>query len=282
MVGIEALKFSRKTGTAIALLSLLVVGYVDFITGHELSLSAFYLLPISFVALRFGRSAGVLTAVISAVMETSVHILWGGFYYSKVLIHFWNMGILMAIYIVIALLIASLIKAYERERLSARKDFLTGIGNWQSFAELGGREIERAKRYNIILSLAYIDCDNFKTVNDVFGHETGDKVLREVAATLRENVRAADIVARLGGDEFVILLTDGGGAERAEIAVRKLQNLLLGNMMKNNWDVTFSIGIATFAEPPTSIESVVKQADLLMYEVKKTGRNAIKHQVFSR
>jgi diguanylate cyclase (GGDEF)-like protein len=282
MVGIEALKFSRKAGTAIALLSLLVVGYADFITGHELSLSAFYLLPISFVALRFGRLAGVLTAVISAVMETSVHILWGGFYYSRVLIHFWNMGVLMTIYIVIALLISSLVKAYDKERVSARKDFLTGIGNWQAFAELGGREIERAKRYNIVLSLAYIDCDNFKMVNDLFGHETGDRVLREVAATLRENVRAADIVARLGGDEFVILLTDGGGAERAEIAVRKLQDLLLGNMMKNNWHVTFSIGIATFSEPPASIESVVKQADLLMYEVKKTGRNAIKHQVFFR
>jgi len=97
---------SKKSVAIIGIVSLVVIGYADYITGNELALSAFYLLPISLVVLKLGRFLGIGTAIISAIIETWVHVLWvGGFYYSKVFIHFWNMGILMTIYIVIASII---------------------------------------------------------------------------------------------------------------------------------------------------------------------------------
>lgn len=131
-MALESLIFSKRTTVLMSSLLLIVVAYIDYITGNELSLSAFYLLPISLVALNLGKPPGIFVAIISAGVETMVQILWGGFYYSSVLIHFWNMGILMAIYIAIAVLVSSLNDAYKREKGLARRDFLTGVNNWQS------------------------------------------------------------------------------------------------------------------------------------------------------
>ncbi len=274
----EHLNFSKTTSVILSSVSLILIGYVDFMTGNELSLSAFYLLPVSLVALNAGRPMGILAAVISAVVETTVQLLWGGFYYSNVVIHFWNMGILMAIYIVIAVLVSSLSEAYKRERGLARRDFLTGIHNWQSFVELAEREVERAKRYKTNLTVAYIDCDNFKMVNDTLGHHTGDMVLRNVASIIGEHIRAADILARLGGDEFVILFTDAQ-PDGAELAISNIRSLLLEDMKKNKWGVTFSIGMVSFVSPPPSVETMLRMADIMMYDVKKSTQNAIKHEV---
>jgi len=176
-------------------------------------------------------------------------------------------------------LVSSLRDVYEREREIARRDFMTGIGNWQAFVELAEREVAWAKRFGTILSIVYIDCDNFKTVNDTLGHSTGDIVLRKIASILKENLRKTDICARFGGDEFVILFTDLR-SEGSEIAVMKIRSLLLEQMKKNGWNVTFSIGMATFIKPPESVETMIKKADMIMYDVKKNTQNAIKHEVF--
>ena len=277
-MAIERLQFSKRISVTISFVSLILIGYADYITGNELLLSAFYLLPVSLVALNAGKPMGILAAVVSAVVETMVQLLWGGFYYSNVLIHFWNMGILMTIYIVIAVLVSSLSDAYERERGLARRDFLTGIHNWQSFVELAEREVERAKRFKTNLTLAYIDCDNFKMVNDTLGHHTGDMVLRNVAAIIGEHIRAVDILARLGGDEFIVLFTDAR-PEGAELDIINIRSLLLEDMKKNNWGVTFSIGMVSFVNPPRSVETMIKMADIMMYDVKKSTQNAIKHEV---
>ncbi len=111
---IKHLSFSRNVSAIIAFVLLVLIGYVDFITGNELSLSAFYLLPISLVALYIGKTMGIWTALISAVVETAVQI-WGG-YRSTLWIQLWNTGILMAIYISLAILASSLKDAYEREK----------------------------------------------------------------------------------------------------------------------------------------------------------------------
>ena len=277
-MAIERLHFSKRTSVIIFLLSLIPIAYIDYISGNELLLSAFYLLPVSLVALNLGKPLGIFAGVISAVVETMVQILEGGFYYSSVLIHFWNMGILMAIYIVIAVLVSSLNDAYKKEKGLARKDFLTGTNNWQAFAELAEREVERSKRYKTNLTIAYIDCDNFKMVNDTLGHHTGDMVLRNVASIIGEHIRAADIMARLGGDEFVVLFTDAR-PDGAELSISNIRTLLLEDMKKNNWGVTFSIGMLSFVIPPRSVETMLKMADIVMYDVKKSTKNAIKHEV---
>jgi diguanylate cyclase (GGDEF)-like protein len=143
---------------------------------------------------------------------------------------------------------------------------------------LAEAELKRAGRYGRPLTAVYIDLDNFKNVNDAFGHEVGNSLLRIVAATLAANVRSSDVVARLGGDEFAIVLAETN-VSSAKAYLKKAQGQLLEVMKDNNWNVTFSIGAVTFTHPPKSVDDMVKQADDLMYSAKRQGRNNLLHQV---
>ena len=115
-------------------------------------------------------------------------------------------------------------------------------------------------------------------VNDTLGHGTGDRVLRLVVETMEHGTRSNDVVARLGGDEFAILLPETG-AGQAGGAIDHLQGALLAAMDEHDWPVTFSIGLATFDEPPASADEMIKVADKLMYSVKDTTKNAIRASV---
>jgi diguanylate cyclase (GGDEF)-like protein len=168
----------------------------------------------------------------------------------------------------------------ELKEQLAKTDFLTGVTNARSFFELADLEINRAKRYQHPFTLAYIDLDNFKTVNDTYGHLIGDSLLRLVADTIRNNIRVTDVYARLGGDEFAVLLPETN-PEQSEIAINKVQTQLLDEMKKNNWPVTFSIGAVTFLTPPESVDEMIKKADNLMYSAKKNGKNTKKREVWS-
>lgn len=140
------LRLPRNTWAIFASSGLIVIGYIDYLTGNQLMFSVFYLLPISLAALKIGTSMALIVAVISAGVESSVNIWAGGYYGSSISVHYWNTGILLIIYIYIAALVSSLCKTHERERESARKDYLTGISNFKGFEELAEREIERSRR----------------------------------------------------------------------------------------------------------------------------------------
>ena len=125
----------------------------------------------------------------------------------------------------------------------------------------------------------FIDLDHFKRVNDESGHDTGDRLLRRVAEVLQKQLRASDLAGRLGGDEFVLLLPGAGAAAAAEYA-EKLRLRLLAAMQESNWPVTFSIGVASYAQPPTELTDMLCEADRLMYEVKNGGRDGIRCQSY--
>jgi diguanylate cyclase (GGDEF)-like protein len=127
-------------------------------------------------------------------------------------------------------------------------------------------------------TLAYLDLDNFKQVNDSFGHETGNELLVMIAQAISHHVRNTDFVARVGGDEFCILMphTD---SDAAKSLLGKVQDLLLSEMKKRNWPVTLSIGGVTFVRPPKSAREMIQAADALMYSVKSTGKNRIAQTV---
>jgi diguanylate cyclase (GGDEF)-like protein len=127
-------------------------------------------------------------------------------------------------------------------------------------------------------SLAYIDLDDFKWVNDTPGHGTGDNVLRLVVESLEQSTRATDVVARLGGDEFAVLFPETGADAGSEAALH-IRLVLLDSMRKNDWPVTFSIGMVTYNEPPASVDEMIKAADTLMYSVKETTKNAVRSSV---
>jgi diguanylate cyclase (GGDEF)-like protein len=141
--------------------------------------------------------------------------------------------------------------------------------------------LHRARRYPHPLTVVYMDLDNFKAVNDHFGHEVGDKLLRMITKIINRNIRSTDAVARLGGDEFALLLPETNGASAGRV-IEKLHAQLLAAMKKNGWPVTFSIGVVTFLSQPESVDTMIKLVDDLMYAAKESGKNQIKYDVFEQ
>ena len=123
--------------------------------------------------------------------------------------------------------------------------------------------------------------DNFKQLNDSFGHSTGDNLLRLVAQTIKNSIRSVDLVGRLGGDEFAILLPETD-YESAQTVLPKIHKKLLDSMKGSRWDITFSIGAVTFTIFPDNIDEIIGKTDNLMYSVKNSGKNMMKHEVLSK
>lgn len=159
---------------------------------------------------------------------------------------------------------------------AATTDRLTGVDNRQTLlASLFG-EVERANRYERPLSVAFVDIDHFKAVNDTFGHAAGDVVLRGVAQTIKGHLRATDAFGRYGGEEFMLILTETDVDEGA-ILTEKLRNLVAKQTFaiggEQEISVTISIGIAGGIGGPLRSESLVRDADAAMYSAKSLGRN---------
>jgi diguanylate cyclase (GGDEF)-like protein len=159
----------------------------------------------------------------------------------------------------------------------ANIDGLTGLFNRRHFDFLARAEWARSRRYSRPLSIMIADIDHFKTVNDRFGHDAGDKVLRSVADVCRSTKRESDIVARIGGEEFALLLPETNEAAALMAAER-----LLGHIQKcrpiigpESLAVTVSIGIASATSSVSGIAALHKRADDALYEAKHSGRNRV-------
>ena len=164
-------------------------------------------------------------------------------------------------------------EAFERQ---AREDGLTGLANRRAFDEALARESGRAVRSDVPLSLALIDIDHFKQVNDSFSHAVGDEVLREIARLMRAHSREVDEVARWGGEEFAVLMPHTQ-LDQAEAACERLRTAV----ERNDWAsiapglaVTVSIGIARLTDSEHR-EKLVSRADDALYRAKQQGRNRV-------
>lgn len=169
---------------------------------------------------------------------------------------------------------AELHTAIERERTLAHTDALTGAANRRFFVDMVQREIDRALRYVHVFCLAYVDLDNFKAVNDRWGHSSGDDLLRSVVEAMSSHLRATDLLARLGGDEFALLLPETG-AEGAVTTLRKMRDSVSEAMTPRGWPVTLSVGVLTCRQMPATVDDLVRAADALMYRAKSNGKDAI-------
>jgi diguanylate cyclase (GGDEF)-like protein len=246
---------------------------VDIVTGPEVSLSLFYLVPVAFVAwtlhLRTAMAFGVLSGVVLFVADR-----WSGATYSRSWIPYVNAIFRTGIFVAMTWVISSLRSTLDRERSHARTDPVTGLYNRRQFLELAEIERERAVRYGHPITLAYVDLDGFKSINDRLGHAEGDVVLRRTAEAIRDNVRSSDIVGRLGGDEFAVLFpeTDAGPAD---VAVAKVHDCI-GSVPQSGGA---TIGFVTFESPPRSVEAMVARADRVMYQAKTSDPGTIGHEV---
>ena len=168
------------------------------------------------------------------------------------------------------------VEAEAREKLAhaALHDSLTGLANRASFLEHLELGLRRATRNGTGIALLFVDLDNFKLVNDSFGHAAGDDLLKAVGSRLHAAVRANDVVARQGGDEFLILLSDLA-SPAFEAVASKVRSALREPFLVDELEiqVSASIGISLFPVDGDDAEALLKHADAAMYSVKETGRN---------
>lgn len=255
---------------AVALLMVAVIGLADVATGAELSSSVFYTLPVGLASWYAGAGWGFALSALAAGTWYSADLAADATY-SASWIPVWNAGVRLAFFTIIAQLLARLRAALEAQRALAERDALTGLTNGRRFRDVLEAEVGRSVRYLRPVSLAYIDLDGFKGVNDRLGHHTGDEVLATVGRTLAVRVRRTDVPARLGGDEFAVLFPETD-AQAAREAVGKLMTALTEAMESQGWPVGFSVGVVTSLGRVATGEALVHQADDLMYEVKRTGK----------
>lgn len=159
----------------------------------------------------------------------------------------------------------------------ALKDSLTSLYTRAKFEDIRMHEFSRSKRYKLPLSLCMLDIDDFKKINDNFGHLVGDKVLKEVGHIILNNTRRADLPFRWGGEEFLIMFTNTS-ASKAEIACKKLLNIIRSAEVKkgdNTIKFTVSMGLTELKEEDDSLEKAIDRADKALYMAKKNGKDRI-------
>ena len=168
------------------------------------------------------------------------------------------------------------LKQYTYElQYQATHDNLTKLFNRQKLNDEFDKEIFREQRYNHGLSLVMFDIDNFKSVNDTYGHDVGDMVLKDISKILLDSIRITDIASRWGGEEFMILLPDtslSNAANVAEIIRKNIENYIFSNVPHN---ITVSLGVAVFQNGTDCKDSMIKNVDLALYKAKGDGKNQV-------
>jgi len=238
----------------LALCSVIVLGILDYLAGYETSLSLFYLAPVAVASWYTGRRGAIAIAIIASLIWLTADVA-SGHNYGHPLTTLWELLVRIGMFLVQGLLLVALHNALNRERKQLRHD------------------LSLAQRQNTPITVVFLDVDDFKAVNDKFGHHEGDRVLRITGRILRDSTRNMDTVARLGGDEFVLVFpnTDMHGAEDV---ITKIRHDLRLALAVTTLPVTFSIGAITFPDAPLNMDEALKAADDLMYEAKRRGKDA--------
>jgi diguanylate cyclase (GGDEF)-like protein len=262
---------SRRFGVAVCLsallLSLLVT--IDGLLGFEPAFRILYVLPLWFATRLGGRWAGAIlvglgtwvgtTIDLQSRQPTQVTVLAG------VLSHFVAFGLMM-------LIIARLEEALWSARKQALRDPLTGLLNRRALKEFGGDAFTRAKSLNEPLTAVVIDCNDFKKLNDEFGHLAGDHTLQLLAKALESETRQMDLIARIGGDEFVILLP-GSDEEEARGVMARVERSFDARVRDAGYTTSLSVGLAAAIDGDKFFDNLLHRADGKMYSEKARNKN---------
>ncbi|MDJ0570622.1 MAG: diguanylate cyclase [Pleurocapsa sp. MO_192.B19] len=259
------------------LLSICLIGILDYLIIVDLSLYICYLIPIVIATRYTGKKLGIFFAVLSSVFWYIAEASAKADMFYLLLV--WNTIVRLSVFLVVVHLLSALNTAYKKEKKLARIDELTKIYNRRYFLNVLQTETKRSIRYERCLTLAYFDVDNFKRVNDRYGHHVGDQLLSLVASTFTKSIRESDIIARLGGDEFALLLPETE-YPAGNLVLQRIQQQLIDTVKAKKFDVGFSIGAITFVRFPDSTEKMLELVDRLMYQVKSNGKNQLKHQLY--
>lgn len=264
------IKRLRSLALTIAMIGAIAV--VDRVTGLELRVYPLYFFPIAYAAFRLPLRAALVAPVLSTGAWMWVNTL--GFAHLTSTIRLFNSFMQAVAFVSIGILLSELRRRLEHERYVSRRDRLTGLANGLGFYEDGARIVANAARSERPMSLAYLDLDNFKFVNDTRGHLEGDQLLAAVAHVFEHELRAGDVAARLGGDEFALLLPncDEDGARQL---LERVRRAVLVRMQQGDWPVTVSVGAVAYNPAPASLQQAVQAADELMYIAKRQGKDRV-------
>lgn len=256
---------------------ILLITAVDFFSGSELRVFPLYYLPISLAAWSFGRTGAVAAAVLSAIgwrwskqlagLEFSLPVIWVA-----------NTLVQGTSFTFVGLLMASLRRSLSHERALSRMDALCPLLNSRSFYKEGDRLLALCRRNKRPITLASIDLDNFKAVNDTLGHKAGDEFLLTVAQVLLSSIRASDLAARLGGDEFAIMLPEAG-PDQSRWVLERIRGAICQAASDLPSAVSVSVGAVTDMTSRHDLGTMIQMADTIMYSVKTDGKNRVHLEV---
>lgn len=269
--------FGRDSATRMGGAMVLLLGIISatgYLVGYEITVSLFFLAPIALATWYGSRRIGIIFCILSTFIWYLVDTVSAGHPYNNPLAPYWNSALRLGLFLITVQLLIQLKVRLNTEKELSRTDSLTGTMNGRGFTEVAEKLFELSSRHKRPTSIAYIDLDNFKKVNDEFGHHEGDRVLQTVGGILLNSVRKSDVVGRLGGDEFSVVLpeTNEIGAKSTFL---KLKNELADAMKRHNWPIGFSVGVVSFDLPPAKLDEAIRSADALMYHVKRNGKNNI-------
>lgn len=267
---------SKAFHILLSLALVLILGWINYSAVHDASVGIFYLIPVSVGSWFLSSIARIIISFFTATVWLTVDVYSGQSGHSAA--SYRNALVGFVFLIVFGLILTGLRKAYNYQKELARTDYLTQLANARSFYEATELEIVRLRRYEHPFTLAYLDIDDFKAVNDEHGHAEGNRLLKTLGDAAKRNLRETDLVARLGGDEFAILLPETD-TDAAKIAIENLRHSLLDEMRSHGWRATFSIGVITCKFAPESVSDVLKLGDRLAYEAKNSGKNAARYDV---
>ena len=248
---------------------------INYLIGPDSAFFIFYLLPISLVAWLVSRRAALFISLAAAAGYFLTENLTEHFD-ERPLFPYFNALAQLGAFLFVTYFVSALRRSHQQEHELARTDDLTSVINHRSFFEASQQEINRARRHQHPFTVAYMDVDDFKLINDRYGHSAGDTVLRSVTQTIKNTIREIDVVARLGGDEFVILMPETDEAA-ARTVVARVHGDIMDKIREHGWPITLSIGVVTWTTPPRTVDVMLKQADEAMYEVKNSGKNRVTH-----
>jgi diguanylate cyclase (GGDEF)-like protein len=262
-------------------------GMIAFITwvlyytgGLQSPLLNLYLLPVITAALTLGK----LTTLIEVVLIAACQIFLGGSFSTETLASLAFVGgfaaqiapVVLVAYIV-TMFSADIRYGLNRAKLLSETDDLTGLFNTRGFAIAADRLFGQAVRYGRPASILMIDADNLKQVNDAYGHEAGNRLLRHLTRIIQAELRYTDVPARYGGDEFVVLLPETPEKGAIEVAER-IRDAVAGaplDVEGRRVACSVSIGIASFPGDGQTLDALIARADRAMYQAKQLGRNRV-------